>query len=154
MRNIHDATARLASARQSLEDDARTQHLRTNMGILEKFFPAKTVITSATMHAEIDRSEAEIARLHAEIGPKLAAIATMNDTEHVKAEADIAATKRPIARLDARIAHLQSALPTVIAAEEAAQRAGRRMSLVWTRPLSWRKLCGKSSRRGLRTPQL
>jgi hypothetical protein len=93
------------------------------MGILEKFFPAKTTITSTTIQAEIDHSEAEIARLQAEIGPKLAAIATMTDAEHVKADADIAATKRAIARLDARIAHLTNELPTVIAAEEAAQKA-------------------------------
>lgn len=99
------------------------------MGLIEKFFPAKTAITSATIRAEIDHSEAEIARLHAEIGPRLAAIATMTDAEHVKAEADIAATKRAIARLDARIAHLTSELPTVLAAEEAAQKAEADRSL-------------------------
>lgn len=84
---------------------------------------SKTTITSATIQAEIDYSESEIARLNAEIGPKLAAIATMSDAEHVKAEADIAATKRAIARLDARIAHLNEELPAVTAAEEAAAKA-------------------------------
>jgi hypothetical protein len=93
------------------------------MGILQRLFPAKTAITSATIKAEIDYSEAEIKRLQAEIGPKLAAIATMNDAEHVKAEADIAATKRAVARLAARIAHLQAELPTVLAAEEVAAQA-------------------------------
>ncbi|MDR6304492.1 hypothetical protein GGQ85_002202 [Nitrobacter vulgaris] len=93
------------------------------MGILEKFFPAKTAITSETIKAEIDYSESEIKRLQAEIGPKLAAIATMTDAEHVKTEADIAATKRAIARLDSRIALLNDQLPTVLAAEGAAAKA-------------------------------
>lgn len=93
------------------------------MGILEKFFPAKTVVTSAIIRAEIAEREIEIKRLQAEIGPKLAAIATMTDAEHVKAEADIAANKRAIDRLDQRIAHLQSELPIVLAAEEAAAKA-------------------------------
>jgi hypothetical protein len=93
------------------------------MCILAKFFPAETKITSATIKAEIDYSESEITRLNADIGPKLAAIATMTDAEHVKAEADVAATKRGIDRLDQRIAHLQSELPAVLAAEEAAAKA-------------------------------
>jgi hypothetical protein len=93
------------------------------MGILEKLLGSKTTITSATIKAEIDYSEGEIKRLQAQIGPKLAAVATMSDAEHVKAEADIAVTKRAIARLDARIAHLQSELPAVLAAEEAATKA-------------------------------
>ena len=83
------------------------------MGILEKFFPAKTVVTSAIIRAEITEREIEIKRLQAEIGPKLAAIATMTDAEHVTAEADVAANKRAIDRLDASIAHLQSELPAV-----------------------------------------
>ena len=93
------------------------------MGILQRLFPAKTTITSATIKAEIDYSESEIARLNAENGPKLATIATMTDAEHVKAEADVAANKRAIDRLDQRIAHLQSELPAVLAAEEAAANA-------------------------------
>lgn len=93
------------------------------INLLEKFFPAKTTITSATIKAEIDYSESEINRIQAQIGPKLAAIATMTDAEHVKAEADIAANKRAIDRLDQRIAHLQSELPAVLAAEEAAAKA-------------------------------
>jgi hypothetical protein len=93
------------------------------MGILQRLFPAKTTITSATIKAEIEYSEAEINRLQAEIGPKLAAIATMDDAEHVKAEADVSASKRAVARLDSRIAHLQSELPTALAAEEAAAKA-------------------------------
>jgi hypothetical protein len=91
--------------------------------ILEKFFPAKTVVTSAIIRAEIAQREFEIADLQSEIGPKLAAIATMTDSEHVKAEADVSASKRAVARLDARIAHLQSELPAVLAAEEAAAKA-------------------------------
>jgi hypothetical protein len=93
------------------------------MSILEKFFSAKTAITSATIKAEIEYSEAEIVRLHAEIGPKLGAIATMTDAEPVKAEADIAATKRAIKRLDSRVGILNEQLPIVLAAEEAAAKA-------------------------------
>jgi hypothetical protein len=93
------------------------------MGILEKFFPAKTVVSSAIIRAEITERESEIKRLQAEIGPKLAAIATMTDAEHVTAGGDVAATKRAIDRLDARIAHLQSELPAVLAAEEATAKA-------------------------------
>lgn len=93
------------------------------MGILEKLFGGKSVaITSTMIRAEIDRSEAEIARLNAEISPKLAATATMTDTEHVVAEADIAAIRRAIGRLDARVAHLIAELPSVIAAEAAAEK--------------------------------
>jgi hypothetical protein len=93
------------------------------MGILQRLFPAKTTITSATIKAEIDYSEAEIKRLQAEIGPKLAAIATMDDAEHRAVEADISASKRGIARLDSRIAALAEQLPAVLAAEEAAAQA-------------------------------
>jgi DNA repair exonuclease SbcCD ATPase subunit len=93
------------------------------MGILEKFFPAKTVVTSAIILAEITERESEIKRLQAEIGPKLAAIATMADAEHQAAEVDVAANKRAIERLDARIAHLQSELPAIIEAEEATAKA-------------------------------
>lgn len=92
------------------------------IAILEKFFPAKTVVTSAIIRAEIAEREIEIKLLQAEIGPKLAAIATMTDAEHVKAEADVAANKRAIDRLDQRIAHLQSELPTVLAAEGMPQK--------------------------------
>jgi chromosome segregation ATPase len=95
------------------------------MGILQRLFPAKTAITSETIKAEIDYSESEIKQLQAEIGPRLASIATMTDAEHVKMEADIAATKRAIKRLDARIAHLQSELPAIIESEKAAQAAAK-----------------------------
>ncbi len=102
------------------------------MGInfLEKFFPAKTIITSAIIRAEIAERETEIKQLQAEIGPKLAAIATMTDAEHVKAEGDVAATKRAIGRLDARIALLNDQLPVVLAAEEAAAKAAADAALI------------------------
>jgi hypothetical protein len=95
------------------------------MGILQRLFPAKTAITSETIKAEIDYSESEIKRLQAEISPKFASIATMTDAEHVKVEADIAATKRAIERLGSRIALLSDQLPAVLAAEEAAQAAAK-----------------------------
>lgn len=100
------------------------------MGILQRLFPAKTIITSAIIRAEIAEREVEIKQLQAEIGPKLAAIATMTDAEHVKAEADVAANKRTIGRLDQRIAHLQSELPAVLAAEEAAAKAAANAVLI------------------------
>jgi hypothetical protein len=100
------------------------------MGILQRLFPAKTTITSATIRAEIGYSESEITKLNSEIGPKLAAIATMADSEHVKVEADIAAAKRAIARLDSRIGLLSEQLPTVLAAEEAATKAEADAALI------------------------
>jgi hypothetical protein len=117
------------------------------MGInfLEKFFPAKTTITSATIKAEIDYSESEIARLNAEISPKLAAIATMTDPEHVKAEADIAVSKRAIKRLDMRIARLQSELPKV-EETEAAFRAAAKDEALRNRAEACRKANAKEAK--------
>ncbi len=100
------------------------------INLLEKFFPAKTVVTSAIIRGEIAERENEIKRLQAEIGPKLAAIATMTDAEHVKAEADVAATKRAVDRLDARIALLNDQLPVVLAAEEGAATAAADAALI------------------------
>jgi hypothetical protein len=93
------------------------------MGILDKLMGSKTTITSATIKAEIDYSESAIKRLQAEIGPKLAAIATMTDAEHVKTETDVAVSKRAIDRLDRRIALLNDQLPPLLEAEAASAKA-------------------------------
>ena len=52
-------------------------------------------------------------------------IMLLSDSEHQAVEQSSAATKRAIDQLDMRIAHLQSELPAVLAAEEAAQAAAK-----------------------------
>lgn len=54
----------------------------------------------------------------------------MTDAEHIKMETEIAATKRAIKGLDARIACLNDQLPGVITAEEAAQKAEADAALI------------------------
>lgn len=90
------------------------------MGIIEKFFPAKAAITSETIRAEIGRAQGEITALHAKLDGVMASVATLAGSEHVALESNMAATKRAIARLEARVDHLVTELPKVIAAEEAA----------------------------------
>lgn len=90
------------------------------MGILEKLFPAKTVITSGSIRDEIRHAEEEIAAHRVTLSAATASIATMSDAEHIAAESDLAATRRAVARLEARVAHLNDELPKAIAAEEAA----------------------------------
>ncbi|QND70767.1 hypothetical protein [Tardiphaga robiniae] len=93
------------------------------MSMLERFFGGKaTVITSTLIRADIERCESEIAALHGTMDGAMAGLATMTDADHVAAEATIAAGKRSVARLDARVAHLTAELPKVIAAEEAAAK--------------------------------
>lgn len=93
------------------------------MLILDKLFGAKAIaITSAMIHDEIANAESEIAAHRTKLSGALSAIAVMSDAEHVKAEADIAATKRAIARLESRIAHLDTELPKVISSEETAAK--------------------------------
>ncbi|WP_425991067.1 hypothetical protein [Afipia sp. DC4300-2b1] len=92
------------------------------MSILSKFFGGKTAITADAIRTESARTTGEIAAHRAKLEGALVGIALMNDEEHQKAEADIAATRRTIARLEARLAHLDSELPAVIAAEETASK--------------------------------
>lgn len=100
------------------------------MGILEKFFSGKSVAISSTMIVnEISRSECEIAALQTKSEVAMADVATMTDSQHVAAEAGIAATKRAIARLDKRIAHLSNELPKAIVTEEAVAKASAREAL-------------------------
>lgn len=93
------------------------------MNMITKLFAPKTAITSATIRAEIERAESEITAYSAKLEGMLAGIAVMNDSQHAQAEADAAAIKRAIMRLEARANHLAAELPNVIAAEEADAKA-------------------------------
>lgn len=93
------------------------------MNMISRLFAPKTPITSATIRAEIERAEFEIAAHGAQLEAALAGIAVMNDSQHAQVEADAAAIKRAIMRLEARANHLTAELPNVIAAEEAAAKA-------------------------------
>lgn len=87
------------------------------MGIIEKLFPAKAVITSESIRAEIGRTQNDISALHAKLDGVMSGVATMTDAEHIAAEANVAVIKRSIVRLEARVAHLTDELPRVIVAE-------------------------------------
>jgi hypothetical protein len=94
------------------------------MSIFERFFGGKTtVITSTLIRADIERCESDIAAVHRKMDGVIAGLATMTDADHVATEAIIAADKRSVARLDARVAHLTAELPRVISAEEATAKA-------------------------------
>lgn len=93
------------------------------MNMIAKLFAPKTAITSATIRAEIERAESEITAHRAQLEGVLAGIAAMNDSQHAQAEADAAAIKRAIMRLEARANHLAAELPNVIVAEEADAKA-------------------------------
>ncbi|WP_157699600.1 hypothetical protein [Pseudorhodoplanes sinuspersici] len=86
---------------------------------MEKFFGKATTITSAMIRDEIARAESEVKALGIKLGGALAGVAAMSDSEHVKAEGEIAVIERAITRLEARIEHLKAELPAVIVAEEA-----------------------------------
>jgi hypothetical protein len=93
------------------------------MGMLEKFFGVKSAtISSEMIRDEIARAESELATLQASLSGALSAVATMSDEEHIKAEADVASTKRAISRLEARVTQLNIELPNVLAAEQAAAK--------------------------------
>lgn len=93
------------------------------MNMITKLFAPKTAITSATIRVEIERAESEITAHRAQLERVLAGIAVMNDSQHAQAEADAAAIKRAVMRLEARANHLAAELPNVTAAEEAAAKA-------------------------------
>ncbi|TCU68280.1 hypothetical protein EDE08_109321 [Bradyrhizobium sp. R2.2-H] len=92
------------------------------MNMISKLFAPKTSITSATIRAEIERAEVEINSRRGQLDRVLAGIALMTDSQHGQAEADAAAIKRAILRLEARANHLAAELPNVVAAEEAAAK--------------------------------
>lgn len=94
------------------------------MGILEKLLGSKTTtITSASIRSEIDRCNGEINDIHAKIEGAMDGLAAMTDEQHVAAEANAASLRRSVARLESRIAALDTELPAVLAAEEAQARA-------------------------------
>jgi chromosome segregation ATPase len=93
------------------------------MGIIDRLLGSKTAITSDMINAEIERAEGEILTLHSKLAAARSGIMLLSDAEHQPVEQSSAITKRAIDRLDMRIAHLQSELPAVLAAEEAAQAA-------------------------------
>jgi hypothetical protein len=91
--------------------------------ILERFFTGKTTaITADMIRADIERCEGDISAHHDKMAGVLANIATMSDSDHIAAEARIAASKRAIARLDSRVGHLAAELPKVVAAEQASAK--------------------------------
>jgi hypothetical protein len=93
------------------------------MNILAKRLPAKTPITSDSIRAEIVRNESEVASLQAKLSRAEAAIAALDDAEHVKVIEASAATRRAIDRLNAARAHLELELPLRAAEEETQARA-------------------------------
>jgi hypothetical protein len=95
------------------------------MGIITRFFSKSAAITSDMIQAEIERAEGEVVTLHSKLAAARSGILLMNDSEHQAVEQNSAATKRAIDRLGMRIAHLQSELPAVLAAEEAAQAVAK-----------------------------
>ena len=100
------------------------------MSFIDRFFPTKTVITSATIRAEITKAQAEIAAYRAKIEGMTDGIAAMTDEQHVAAETNVAALRRAIARLELRIATLDNELPAVLAAEEATAKAEADAALI------------------------
>jgi hypothetical protein len=92
------------------------------MSFLAKLMPAKALITSDSIRAEIVSAQSEIDNHRVKLAGAMDGVALMNDSEHVAAEASIAATKRAIARLESKVAHLTTELPNAIAKEEAAAK--------------------------------
>lgn len=99
------------------------------MNILNRIFPKTATITSDSIRAEIAHAEAEIATHRGNLANAMTDVATMTDAEHMKAESDIAATKRAITRLEARANALTAELPQVIAAETAAAKVAADQAL-------------------------
>lgn len=99
------------------------------MNMIAKFFSKNTVVTSETIRAEIGRTQLEISSLHGKLDGVMAGVATMTDAEHIAAEADVAAIKRAITRLEARVAHLTDELPEVLADEEATAKTAANEAL-------------------------
>lgn len=95
------------------------------MGILQRLFPAKTIITSETIKAEIERAESELANHREKVQAANVSVALLSDEAHVKIENEIAADRRAITRLQALVTHLSDELPAIIEDEEAARAAAK-----------------------------
>lgn len=93
------------------------------MNFITKLLGSKAAVTSAGIRAEINKAEIEAAALRDKIEGVMDGIAAFSDEQHVTAESNVAALRRAITRLEARANTLAAELPTVLAAEEAAQRA-------------------------------
>jgi hypothetical protein len=100
------------------------------MGILDRLLPAKTAATSTSIRAEIERAESEIAAHSAKIAGMLNGIAGMTDEQHVAAEANAAALRRAVTRLESRVTTLAAELPAIVKAEESAAAAERDAALL------------------------
>lgn len=95
------------------------------MGILQRLFPAKTTITSAAIREEISKAESDLAAHRAKIEAANVNVALLSDEAHIQVEQEIAADRRAITRLEARVSLLTEQLPAVIAAEETAEAAAK-----------------------------
>lgn len=93
------------------------------MSFINKLLGSKAAVTSAGIRDEIEMAESEAAALRAKIEGVMDGIAAFSDEQHLAAEANVAALRRAITRLEARANTLAAEFPTVIAAEEAAQKA-------------------------------
>lgn len=99
------------------------------MGILQRLFPAKTTITSATIREEISKADRDISDHRAKIQAANVSVALLSDEAHVKIENEIAADHRAITRLEARVSLLKEDLPKVEAEEAAAAASAKDKAL-------------------------
>jgi hypothetical protein len=86
------------------------------MKLLNHIFGKKTP-TPLAIAAEIEKARAEHAAAVAKRGAALAGLSTMNDAEHIKAEAEYQAQRRAADRAEARVADLEKAHAEALAAE-------------------------------------
>ena len=93
------------------------------MSIITKLFSKSSVITSDMIRNEISEAERKIADHRAKIQAANVSVALLSDEAHVKIESEIAADRRAITRLEARVSLLRDDLPKTIAAEETAAKA-------------------------------
>jgi hypothetical protein len=95
------------------------------MGIIDKLLGSKTTITAATIREEISKAERDIADHRAKIEAANVNVALLSDEAHVKIESEIAADRRAITRLGARVSLLKNDLPNVLAAEAVAEATAK-----------------------------
>ena len=95
------------------------------MSRITKFFSKSSVITSDMIRKEISEAESKLADHRAKIQAANVNVALLSDEAHVQIENEIAADRRAITRLEARVSHLNDELPRVEAEEAAAQAAAK-----------------------------